>query len=87
MRKLLKYHLDKLGAKGPQGNDNWDHVLTHGGWFIFSCLNAKQVLTLVDKYHIQVQQGVTLSRMSTTHLTEKNVEYVAQCIKAVCDDP
>lgn len=77
MRNALRANLIKVGAKG-----NWDHVVNQIGMFSFTGLTPKQSDAMVNEHHIYMTKN---GRISVCGLTNKNVEYVAKCIKDVTD--
>ena len=50
--------------------------------FSFTGLSEAQATAMVDEYHIYMTKN---GRISVSGLTEKNVEYVANAFKEVCE--
>ena len=73
MRKLLK---EALLANSCPGN--WDHVTNQIGMFSFTGLTPEQATAMIEKHSIYMTVN---GRISICGLTEKNVQYVADCIK------
>lgn len=73
MRKLLKEALLANGAPG-----SWDHITDQIGMFSFTGLTPEQSTAMVEKHSIYMTAN---GRISICGLTEKNVQYVADCMK------
>ena len=75
MRKALRSKLEELQTPG-----DWSHITSQIGMFSYTGLNAKQVETLVNEYHIYLPKD---ARISICGLNTNNVEYVAQAVNDV----
>jgi aspartate/tyrosine/aromatic aminotransferase len=78
MRAALRKNLEALGTKG-----NWEHVTKQIGMFTFTGLTPAQSDKMVKEHHVYMTKN---GRISVAGLTEKNVAYVAKCIKHVTDN-
>lgn len=77
MRKLLREHLEKIGAKGT-----WEHITNQIGMFSFTGLSEAQSTAMVDEFHVYMTKN---GRISVSGLNENNVEYVANAFKECCE--
>jgi len=75
MRTQLYEALMKRNTPGQ-----WGHILTQIGMFSFTGLNGNQVASLIKDYHIYLTSD---GRISIAGLNSKNLDYVADSIKAV----
>ena len=78
MRKLLRQHLEDIGAKG-----SWNHITDQIGMFSFTGLTTAQSEAMVSKHSIYMTKT---GRISVAGLNAKNVEYVAKAIKDVVEN-
>lgn len=74
MRLALRSEIEKQGVKG-----DWSHITTQIGMFSFTGLTPKQVAIMVKKQSVYMTND---GRISVCGLTNKNVAYVAESIKA-----
>ena len=79
MRAALRAAIEKKGVPG-----DWSHITTQIGMFSFTGLNAKQSETMVKKHHIYMTKN---GRISVCGITTKNVDYIAESIKDVVQNP
>lgn len=71
---------DKLYEKLDKTNYNWDHLLKQRGMFIYTGLNAEQVIELREKYSVYATED---GRFSISGVNENNVDYLADAINQV----
>jgi len=75
MREQLVANLKQIGSKR-----DWSHITKQIGMFCFSGLNADQVKTLKEKWHIYMTND---GRISMAGINSKNVDYLAKAIHSV----
>jgi len=75
MRKALRGQLEKIGTPG-----DWSHITSQIGMFSYTGLTPEQSTTMLEKHHIYMLKN---GRISMAGINGKNVEYIAECIKAV----
>lgn len=76
MRYALRTRLEKGSSR------NWQHVTDQIGMFCYSGLTKQEVMRVADEYHVYFTHD---GRISMAGLTTKNIDYVAESIKAVID--
>jgi len=75
MRQSLVAELKKIGSK-----KDWSHITNQIGMFCFTGLNANQVTTLKDKWHIYMTSD---GRISMAGVFSTKVKYLAEAIHDV----
>jgi len=85
VRIMLRSRLEELNTPGKDECDlgTWNHITDQIGMFSYTGLTEKQCSILIHKYHIHL---LSTGRISLSGVNTKNVEHLAECIKASIDE-